>query len=85
MKLLYIIIFTPFLCFSQDKKDTLMLEKKVTEVKISAVKSNKPLDALPIPTTLITEKEITQSSASKLDEVLEFVKSPLVAELGKYS
>ena len=47
-----------------------MFEKTVKEVNISATKSSKLLNALPIPTTLIREKEITETGASKLDEVI---------------
>jgi len=66
-----IIFFIPsLLCFSQEKKDTIMFEKKINTINISATKSNKSLNELPIPATLISEKEIIKTGASKLDEVI---------------
>ena len=72
MKQFFLIIFfiPSLLCFSQDKKDTIMFEKKIKTINISATKSNKSLDELPIPATLISEKEIIKTGASKLDEVI---------------
>ena len=72
MKQFFFIIFslTSFLCFTQEKKDTIVFEKKIKEVNISAAKSNKSLNALPIPATIINEKEIIETGASKLDEVI---------------
>ena len=58
------------LCFAQEKKDTIVFEKKMKTINISATKSNKSLDELPIPATLISEKEIIKTGASKLDEVI---------------
>ena len=70
-KFFFIIFFLPsLLCFAQEKKDTIVLEKKMKTINISATKSNKSLDALPIPATLISEKEIIKTGASKLDEVI---------------
>ena len=60
-----------FLCYAQDKEDTVVFEKKVKEVIISATKSSKPLGNLPLPGSIINEKEIKESSSNKLDEVME--------------
>ena len=63
--------FSSFMCFSQEKKDSVLFEKKVQEVIISATKSSKSLEKLPLPGSIINKKEITETSSNKLDEVVE--------------
>ena len=59
------------MCFSQEKKDSILFEKKVKEVIISATKSSKSLEKLPLPGSIINKQEITETSSNKLDEVIE--------------
>ena len=60
-----------FFSFSQNQEDSIIIiNSKLKEITISATKSSISLDNLPIPTSVITEKEISETSASKLDEVI---------------
>ena len=72
MKQLFFIIisFSSFLCFSQEQKDSTIIKMKIKEVTISATKTSKSIDELPIPVTIISEKEIKEFSASKLSDVI---------------
>jgi len=55
---------------SQVQKDSVLTVIKINEVTISAAKSSKSLEGLPLPTSVISEKEIIKSGASKLDELI---------------
>ena len=67
----FLSILFVFTAFGQTKSDSISIKKKHKEVSISATKSSKSLDALPIPGSIISEKEITETAATKLDEVIE--------------
>jgi outer membrane receptor for ferrienterochelin and colicins len=54
--------------FSQS--DTILVEKKIKEVMISATKTSRTINQLPIPVVIISEKEIKEFSASKLYDVV---------------
>ena len=72
MKKLVILIFciSTFLSFSQEQKDSTILKIKMKEVIISATKTSKTINELPIPATIITGKEITEYNANKLYEII---------------
>ena len=72
MKQLFFIIISlsSFLCFSQEQKDSTIIKMKIKEVTISATKTSKSIDELPIPVTIISKKEIKEFSASKLYDVI---------------
>jgi outer membrane receptor for ferrienterochelin and colicins len=55
---------------SQVQKDSVLTVIKINEVTISATKTSKSIDELPIPVTIISEKEIQEFSASKLYDVI---------------
>ena len=55
---------------SQVQKDSVLTVIKINEVTISATKTSKLIDELPIPVTIISEKEIQEFSASKLYDVI---------------
>jgi len=59
-----------YFSFSQNQNDTIVFDRKLEEVTISATKTSKSLDELPIPVTIISEKEIQEFSASKLYDVI---------------
>tara|TARA_B110000495_G_C23020081_1_gene605000 strand:+ start:449 stop:2494 length:2046 start_codon:yes stop_codon:yes gene_type:complete len=63
-------MLSSFFSFSQNQEDSIIINSKLKEITISATKSSISLDNLPIPTSVITEKEISVTSASKLDEVI---------------
>ena len=69
--LFFLSVLFVFTAFGQIKSDSILIEKKHKEVSISATKSSKSLDALPIPGSIISEKEIAETAATKLDEVIE--------------
>ena len=55
---------------SQVQKDSVLTIIKINEVIISATKTSKLIDELPIPVTIISEKEIQEFSAIKLYDVI---------------
>ena len=59
-----------YFSFSQNQNDTIVFDRKLEEVTISATKTSKSIDELPIPVTIISEKEIQEFSASKLYDVI---------------
>ena len=69
--LFFLSILFVFTAFGQIKSDSILIEKKHKEVSISATKSSKPLDVVPIPGSIIGKKEITETAATKLEEVIE--------------
>ncbi len=73
MKIPFILVFLLFaiLAQSQSKKDSISVKKNLSSITITATKSPKALDKLPMPTTVVSGKEIMQSGATTLDEVLE--------------
>ena len=62
-------LFTYF-SFSQNQNDTIVFDRKLEEVTISATKTSKSIKELPIPVIVISEKEIQDFSASKLYDVI---------------
>ncbi|SVC19909.1 uncharacterized protein METZ01_LOCUS272763, partial [marine metagenome] len=69
--LFFLSVLFVFTAFGQIKSDSVLIEKKHKEVSISATKSSKSLDVVPIPGSIIGKKEITETAATKLDEVIE--------------
>ncbi|MEC8853512.1 MAG: TonB-dependent receptor plug domain-containing protein, partial [Bacteroidota bacterium] len=69
--LFFLSVLFVFTAFGQIKSDSILIEKKHKEVSISATKSSKSLDVVPIPGSIIGKKEITETAATKLDEVIE--------------
>ncbi len=63
-------MLSAYFSFSQNQKDTIVFDRKLEEVTISATKTSKSIDELPIPITIISEKEIQEFSASKLYDVI---------------
>ena len=63
-------MLSSYFSFSQNQEDSIIINSKLKEITISATKSSISLENLPIPTSVITEKEISLTSASKLDEVI---------------
>ena len=59
-----------YFSFSQNQSDTILVEKKIQEVMISATKTSRTINQLPIPVVIISEKEIKEFSASKLYDVV---------------
>lgn len=70
MNKLILVFFCPIICFSQTETDTTFMISELEEIIISATMSERDLDKLPIPTTIISEKEIMLSNASKLYDVI---------------
>ncbi len=52
------------------QSDSILIKKKLQEVMISATKTSKSIDELPIPISIISEKEVQEFSASKLYDVI---------------
>lgn len=52
------------------QSDSILVEKKINEVIISATKTSQTINQLPIPAVIISEKEIKKIGASKLHEVI---------------
>jgi len=71
MNKLILVFFCPIICFSQTAIDTSLMLSELEEIIISATKSEKALDKLPIPTTIISSTEIYESGAVTLDDILE--------------
>ena len=69
--LFFLSVLFVFTAFGQIKSDSVLIEKKHKEVSVSATKSSKSLDVVPIPGSIIGKKEITETAATKLDEVIE--------------
>ena len=63
-------MLSSYFSFSQNQKGTIVFDRDLQEVTISATKTSKLIDELPIPVTIITEKEIQEFSASKLYDVI---------------
>ena len=70
MNKLILVFLCPVMCFSQTVIDTSLIFSELEEIIISATMSETDLDRLPIPTTIISEKEIITSSASKLYDLV---------------
>ena len=63
-------MLTTYFASSQVQNNSILFEKNIQEVIISATKTSKSIDELPIPVTIISEKEIQEFSASKLYDVI---------------
>ena len=63
-------MLTTYFASSQVQNDSILFKKNIQEVIISATKTSKSIDELPIPVTIISEKEIQEFSASKLYDVI---------------
>ncbi|MDP7567442.1 MAG: TonB-dependent receptor plug domain-containing protein, partial [Flavobacteriales bacterium] len=61
-------LLSVFTAFSQS--DSILTENKLNEVIISATKTNQTVNELPIPITIISEKEVQEFSANKLYDVI---------------
>ena len=70
MNKLILVFFCPIICFAQTETDTTLMLSELEEIIISATMSERDLDKLPIPTTIISEKEIMLYNASKLYDVI---------------
>ena len=54
-------MLTTYFASSQVQNDSILFERNIKEVIISATKTSKSIDELPIPVTIISEKEIQES------------------------
>lgn len=55
---------------SQVQNDSILFKKNIQEIIISATKTSKSIDELPIPAIIISEKEINEFSSNKLYDVI---------------
>ena len=62
-------MLSAYFSFSQNQKDTIVFDRKLEEVTISATKTAKSIAKLPIPVMIISEKEIEEFGSSKLFDV----------------
>ncbi|CAI8218316.1 MAG: Colicin I receptor [Cryomorphaceae bacterium] len=60
-----------YFSFSQNQKETIVFDRKLEEVTISATKTAKSIDKLPIPVMIISKKEIEEFGSSKLYDVIK--------------
>ena len=68
---LFIFSLLPFFsAFGQNINDSSLVNRKLKEVIISATKTNQTVNELPIPITIISEKEVQEFSANKLYDVI---------------
>lgn len=67
--LLFILpLLSVFIAFGQS--DSVLIEKKIKEVMISATKTSQTINQLPVPVVIISEKEISAFSANKLYDII---------------
>lgn len=59
-----------YFAYSQVQNDSILFERNIQEVIISATKTSQAINQLPIPVVIISEKEIKEFSASKLSDVI---------------
>ena len=59
-----------YFAYSQVQNDSILFERNIQEVIISATKTSQTINQLPIPVVIISEKEIKEFSASKLSDVI---------------
>ena len=64
-------MLSAYFSFSQNQKDTILFDRKLEEVTISATKTAKSIAKLPIPVMIISEKEIEEFGSSKLFDVIK--------------
>ena len=64
-------MLSAYFSFSQNQKDTIVFDRKLEEVTISATKTAKSIAKLPIPVMIISEKEIEEFGSSKLFDVIK--------------
>jgi len=64
-------MLSAFFSFSKSQKDTIVFDRKLEEVTISATKTAKSIDKLPIPVMIISKKEIEEFGSSKLYDVIK--------------
>ena len=64
-------MLSAYFSFSQNQKDTIVFDRKLEEVTISATKTAKSIAKLPIPVMIISEKEIEEFGSSKLYDVIK--------------
>ena len=64
-------MLSAYFSFSQNQKDTIVFDRKLEEVTISATKTAKSIAKLPIPVMIISEKEIEEFGSSKLFNVIK--------------
>ena len=59
-----------YFAYSQVQNDSILFERNIQEVIISATKTSQAINQLPIPVVIISKKEIKEFSASKLSDVI---------------
>ena len=59
-------MLTTYFAFSQGQNDTILIDKDLQEVIISATKTTQTITQLPIPVVIISENEIKNFCSSKL-------------------
>ena len=64
-------MFSTYFSFSQNQEDTIVFDRNLKEIIISAAKTSKSIDKLPIPIMIISEKEIKEFGSSKLYDVIK--------------
>ena len=64
-------MLSAFFSFSKSQKDTIVFDRKLEEVTISATKTAKSIDKLPIPVMVISKEEIEEFGSSKLYDVIK--------------
>ncbi|MEC7864130.1 MAG: Plug domain-containing protein, partial [Bacteroidota bacterium] len=70
MKPVLFILFLLSVVPASGQSDSILIEKKLKEVMISATKTSQTINELPVPVVIISEKEIKEFSASKLFDVI---------------
>lgn len=63
-------MLTTYFAFSQGQNDTILIDKDLQEVIISATKTSQTITQLPIPVVIISENEIKNFCSSKLHDVI---------------
>ncbi|MDB9910145.1 TonB-dependent receptor [Flavobacteriales bacterium] len=64
-------MLSAYFSFSQNQKDTIVFDRKLEEVTISATKTAKSIAKLPIPVMIISKTEIEEFGSSKLFDVIK--------------
>ena len=64
-------MLSTYFSFSQNQEDTIVFDRNLEEIIISAAKTSKSIDKLPIPIMIISEKEIKEFGSSKLYDVIK--------------
>ena len=70
MKPVLFILFLLIFDTAYGQSDSILIEKKIKEVMISATKTSQTINELPVPVVIISAKAIREFSASKLSDVV---------------